>query len=67
MDGTINDIDVSIDRLQSNEVSVHRILNGGSNLFLIDNLDVAVNQNPFPFRHGRVLVDLLKGDSLSLH
>ena len=43
------------------------LLNGGPNLFLIDNLDVAVNQNPFPFRGGRVLADLLKGDGLSLH
>ena len=43
------------------------VLNGGPNLFLIDNLDVAVDRNPFPFRHGRVPADLLKGDGLPLH
>jgi hypothetical protein len=67
LDGAINDIDVSIDRLQSNEVSIHGGLNGGPNLFLIDNLDVAVDQNPFPFRHGRVPAGLLEGDGLPLH
>ena len=43
------------------------VLNGGANLFLIDNLDVAVNQNLFPFRYARVPADLLKRDGLSLH
>ena len=43
------------------------VLKGEPDLFLIDNLDVAVDQNPFPFRHGRVPADLFKGDGLPLH
>jgi len=50
LDGTVNDIEVSVNRL-----------------FLIDNLDVTINQKPFPFQHRRVPADLSKGDRLSLY
>ena len=43
------------------------VLNRGTYLFLIDDLDVAIYQKPFPFRHRRVLADLLEGNYLSLY
>jgi hypothetical protein len=35
--------------------------------FLINDLNVAVNQNSFPFRYPGVCVNLLEGDCLSFY
>ena len=43
------------------------LLGRGTHLFLIDDLNVTIDQNSFPFQYYRIFVDLLKRDSLSLY
>jgi|SRR6266851_871413 len=68
LDGTVNDIEVSVNRLEIKGSAFTGVLEFRvPYLFLIDNLDVTIDQKPFPFQHRRVPADLSEGDRLSLY
>ncbi len=68
LDGAVNNIENSIGRLQISRVSIDwdTSTRWRTYFFLTNDLNVAINRNPFPFRYFRVFVNLLKSDRLSL-